>query len=106
MRQANVAVDGLRHPVDYREPREDVLSSSFHLLYIDTPRNIRWMRLQGHGKYQTLEAFEAADSHPVEQQIENAAAERGCRVATRGSPEDLYASLDRVILELQSEGKR
>ncbi len=105
MRQANVAVDGLRHPVDYESLAES-FSSSFHLLYIDTPRNIRWMRLQGHGRYQTLEAFEAADSHPVEQQIETLRPNADVVLRNQGSPEDLYASLDRVILELQSEGKR
>src|SRR5579864_4268050 len=46
----DVAVDGLRHPIDYQCLKNSFLSS-FHLLYIDSPAKVRWERLKGHGKY-------------------------------------------------------
>ena len=52
----DVAVDGLRHPVDYERLRNSFLSS-FHLLYIDSPRGERWERLRGRGRYSDFDTF-------------------------------------------------
>ncbi len=104
-RDGDIAIDGLRHPIDY-ESLAKSFSVSFHLLYIDSPRNVRWMRLKDRGKYQTLEAFEAADSHPVEQQIETLLPKADMVLHNEGSLEGLYTSLDRTILNLRSEGHR
>src|SRR5580693_5082660 len=41
---ADVAVDGLRHPLDY-ETLNNSFSGSFRLLYIDSPARIRFERL-------------------------------------------------------------
>src|SRR5712692_810163 len=66
---ADVAVDGLRHPLDY-ETLNNSFSGSFRLLYIDSLARLRFERLNRKGKYADLGSFEAADSHPVEQQID------------------------------------
>ena len=61
------AVDGLRHPIDFESLR-NAFAKSFFLVYIDTPREIRFERLRD--RYPTYDEFLAADSHPVESHIE------------------------------------
>src|SRR5208282_1070810 len=56
----DVAVDGLRHPLDY-ETLSSSFSESFRLLYIDSPTNLRFERLNQKGKYAELESFDAAN---------------------------------------------
>ncbi|MGC2331655.1 MAG: AAA family ATPase [Candidatus Acidiferrales bacterium] len=99
----DAVVDGLRHPIDFESLAES-FSSSFHLLYIDSPLDTRRLRLQGLGRYQTAEIFEAADSHPVEQRIESLRAKADVVLDNRSSLKDLYTSLDKTILNLRSEG--
>ena len=101
----DVAVDGLRHPIDY-EFHRDLLLSSFRLLYIDSPLKDRWQHLKGRGRYATLEAFEAADSHPVEQKIELLLANADLVIQNRGSLQDLYAAMDNAILSFRKEDSK
>jgi dephospho-CoA kinase len=100
---ANVAVDGLRHPIDYESLKKH-FASSFHLLYIDSPRTERWARLKAQGRYSSLELFEAADAHAVEQSIELLNESAAVVLQNSGSLQDLYASLDEVIRKIRSEG--
>src|SRR6266699_5475471 len=58
---ADVAVDGLRHPLDY-ETLSKSLSPSFRLLFIDSLPQLRFERLNKKGKYADTASFEAADS--------------------------------------------
>jgi dephospho-CoA kinase len=99
----SVAVDGLRHPIDYEAQKRSFLSL-FHLLYIDSPRNIRWTRLRGRGRYESQEAFDTADSHPVEQQIESLKNKAEAVLHNEGSLEEMYLSLERSISSFRSEG--
>ena len=99
----DVAVDGLRHPIDYQSLKNSFLSS-FHLLYIDSPAKDRWERLKGHGRYTNLDLFEAADSHPVEQQIDLLRANAEKVIRNEGSLQDLYTTLDEIVLNLKAEG--
>src|SRR5216683_7965931 len=48
--KVDIAVDGLRHPLDY-ETLAKSFSASFHLLYIDSRARIRFARLNHKGKY-------------------------------------------------------
>lgn len=98
----NVVVDGLRHPIDY-ESLVKKFESSFHLLYIDAAEETRWLRLKGRARYQSVEQFEAADSHPVEQHIEKIKAKAEIVLSNEDSIEKLYASLDVVIHNLTSK---
>jgi dephospho-CoA kinase len=59
-------VDGLRHPLDF-ESLNNTFASRFFLIYIDTPPEVRFDRLRD--RYKTFAEFMAADSHPVESNI-------------------------------------
>ncbi|HVR47706.1 MAG TPA: hypothetical protein VMT95_13835 [Candidatus Binatia bacterium] len=61
----DVAIDGLRHPIDAAMLR-DAFPGAFHLLYIDAPSHLRWERKQLGGRFQSPDAFRRADDHPVE----------------------------------------
>ena len=100
---ADVAVDGLRHPIDHESLKKH-FASSFHLLYIDSPRTERWARLKALGRYSSLELFEAADSHPVEQSIEQLKPSAVIVLQNGGSLQDLHTSLDEVIRKIRIEG--
>lgn len=100
----DVAIDGLRHPTDYQSLK-NCSGNSFFLLYIDTARNYRWEHLKGHSRYKSLSEFEAADSHPVEQQIELLRANATRVIHNEGSLQDLYESLDETVRDLKKEGQ-
>jgi dephospho-CoA kinase len=101
---ADVAVDGLRHALDY-ETLSSSFSESFRLLYIDSPGSLRFERLNQKGKYEDLSSFDAADSHPVEQQIDSLRANATLVVDNQGSLQDLYAAVNGVISNFRKEGK-
>ncbi len=103
--QVDVAVDGLRHPIDYESLR-DSFSFSFHLLYIDSPLRDRWERVKGRAKYAGLESFETADSHPVEQQIESLRANAALVIQNRGSLQELFSTVDGAMRNFREEGHR
>jgi dephospho-CoA kinase len=67
-RGTNWVVEGLRHPLDY-ETLKNVFASRFHLIYIDSSREQRWLRLQKRGRFRTFTEFCTADQHPVEELI-------------------------------------
>jgi len=67
-RKNDRAVDGLRHPIDYDSLKNE-FAFQFALIYIDTPPEIRFGRLRD--RYQTYDEFLAADSHPVESNIDS-----------------------------------
>ena len=79
-------------------------ASSFHLLYIESPREERWNRLAGGGRYTTVDAFEIADSHPVEQQIESLRAYGDLVLMNDRSLEELYVVIDNAIRGFKEEG--
>ena len=57
MPDVDVAVDGLRHPLDYESLRNSFLSS-FNLLYIDSPPKERFERLNRLGRYADFGSFD------------------------------------------------
>ena len=93
---ADVAVDGLRHPLDY-ESLKHSFASALHLAYIDSPLKTRWDRLKDQDRYASIGAFEAADSHPVEQQIESLRANAALVLHNESTLQDLYVALDQAI---------
>lgn len=101
---ANVGVDGLRHPLDYETLRSS-FSESFRLLYLDSPAKLRFERLNQTGKYAAFDSFDAADSHPVEQQIDSLRAYSALVIDNRGSLQDLYAAFDGAISSFRKEGQ-
>jgi dephospho-CoA kinase len=63
----DVSIDGLRHPLDL-ESLQERFGSSFFLLFVRAPREIRFSRLQD--RYESYAAFTEADEHPVESHID------------------------------------
>ncbi len=101
--ERNVAVDGLRHPLDY-ETLSSSFPSSFHLLFIDSPAQLRFERLNAKGKYADIAAFKSADAHPVEQQIDLLRAKANLVIGNEGSLQDLYAIIDETVSRFRKEG--
>lgn len=98
----DVAVDGLRHPLDY-QTLNDRYPSSFHLVYVESPPQLRFDRLKARGKYSDFGSFEAADSHPVEQQIDSL--RQNALVIENGSSIGaLDARVDEAISRFRKEG--
>ena len=102
--ERNVAVDGLRHPLDY-----DALHSSFfpsfRLLFIDSPPALRFDRLNQKGKYAGFASFQAADSHLVEQQIDSLRTNAALVLRNEGSLQELYAAVDETVSRFRKEGQ-
>jgi dephospho-CoA kinase len=101
---ADVAVDGLRHPLDY-ETLNNSFSLSFHLLYIESPSRLRFNRLNLKGKYPDFPSFDAADSHPVEQQIDWLRAIAELVIRNEHSLPELYLAVDEAIRSFRKEGQ-
>ena len=100
----DVAVDGLRHPLDY-ETLKNSFHDSFHLLYIDSPSRMRFDRLNQKGKYGDFASFEVADSHPVEQQIDSLRVNAALVIRNEDSLQELYAKVDEAIHCFRKEGQ-
>jgi dephospho-CoA kinase len=100
----DVAVDGLRHPLDY-ETLSSSFSESFRMLYIDSPARLRFERLNQKGKYTDFDSFDVADSHPVEQQIDPLRANAALVIDNKGSLQDLYEEIDRAISNFRKVGQ-
>jgi len=102
---SDVAVDGLRHPLDY-ESLDHSFAPSFHLLFIDCSQEQRWSRKRIQDNYRTLASFEAANSHSVEQYIHSLRTNAVSVLTNEGSLQDLYAALDVAIRGLKKAGHR
>ncbi|MGB8535722.1 MAG: hypothetical protein WCD57_04865 [Acidobacteriaceae bacterium] len=63
----DVAVDGLRHPIDYESLLAE-FGNRFSLIFVDTPLMVRFERTKD--RYTTYEQFLAADSRSVESNID------------------------------------
>lgn len=104
MPDVSVAVDGLRHPLDYETLKAN-FAPSFHLLFVDASQEVRWSRIKTKPKYPTLRAFEAADSHPVEQHIEPLRATAASVLKNESSLDDFYTALERAVQRLRKVGE-
>ena len=101
---ADVAVDGLRHLLDYGT-LSNSFSVSFRLLFIDSPPRLRFDRLNQKGKYADLTSFDTADSHPVEQHIDSLRPNAALVIHNERSLPDLYATVDDAIRTFRKEGQ-
>jgi len=101
--ERDVAIDGLRHSLDYDTLR-DSYSSSFYLLFVDSSPQLRFERLNAKGKYADFASFEAADSHPVEQRIDSLRINAALVIENDGSLEHLYTIVDETISRFRKEG--
>lgn len=101
--QADCAVDGLRHPLDY-DSLNGAFSPRIYLAYVSSPSELRWRRVQS--RYPELEDFRRADSHPVEQQIDSLRDKAFAVLENDRSLEDLYSKVDAVLNRIRSGGPR
>jgi dephospho-CoA kinase len=101
--QVNCAVDGLRHPIDY-ESLTEAFSAQFQLLYIESRQETRWQRVRT--RYDALENFRSADSHPVEQQIGALRVSAFAVLENDGTLEDLYSKVDAALERIRTGGQR
>jgi dephospho-CoA kinase len=101
--QADCAVDGLRHPIDY-----DTLSKTFgclfKLLYIESPLETRWRRLKN--RFPMLHDFSHAESHAVEQQIPSLREKAYAILDNDGSLQRLYSKIDAAITGIRNETRK
>jgi dephospho-CoA kinase len=100
---SEAAIDGLRHTID-QESLSVAFPSSFHLLYIDSRADQRWNHVSGKGRYTSRDIFDAADSHPVEQQIESLRTKADLVLSNEGSLQSLYTAIDEAISSFRKEG--
>ena len=101
--QADCAVDGLRHPLDY-DSLNEAFSSCFYLVYVNSPPELRWRRLQS--RYPTLEDFRQADLHPVEQHIDALRDKAFAVLDNSTSLQNLYSEVVAVLGKMRSGGPR
>lgn len=96
----NVAVDGLRHPMDYETLMAN-FGHQFRLVYLEAPEVVRWKRKP---RFHTIEEFRVADSHPVEQQIDLLKTKAFEVIENDGSLDNLYSAMDKVVKRIELEG--
>jgi dephospho-CoA kinase len=88
----NYAIDGLRHLIDYESLRHE-FGSHFELLFIDSPQELRWQRKKTKPRFSSYQEFQASDSHPVEQHINDLRRYAAVVIDNTGSIEELYSKL-------------
>ncbi|MGH8613800.1 MAG: dephospho-CoA kinase [Gammaproteobacteria bacterium] len=101
--EGDYAVDGLRHPLD-SETLKNRFTSQFHLLYIDSPPETRWRRVQERRGFASFADFQTADSHPVERQIPLLRPEADAILRNAGALEDLYSAVEGNLQRIRSGG--
>lgn len=100
----DVAVDGLRHPLDYHTLNGRFLSL-FRLVFVDSPPQLRFDRLKARGQYSDFAAFQAADFHPVEQQIDSLRESASVVVQNEASLNALYTEVGQAVSRFRKEGQ-
>jgi len=101
--RSDCAVDGLRHPTDF-DSLSKAFPSHFCLLFIDCAQEARWQRLRT--RYPLLADFKQADSHPVEQQIEDLRGKACESITNDGSLQDLYSKVENVLQQMRKGGRQ
>jgi AAA domain-containing protein len=95
------AVDGLRHPVDFRSLQAE-FNGDFFLFYLHSSQMERFRRHQGSARFPTFESFVTADSQPVERQICELESLAHFQINNNGSETDLYALIDAKLTEIRT----
>jgi len=90
----DAAVDGLRHPTDH-ESLLAMFRSQFSLIFVDTPLQVRFERSRD--RYSTFQQFLAADSHPVESNIELLRPLAAVTISGTMQGEELISELRRLV---------
>jgi dephospho-CoA kinase len=67
-RSRSAAIDGLRHRIDF-DSLSSTFGASFRMIFLEARPEVRFERLRS--RFPTYVAFQAADSHPVEANIDD-----------------------------------
>lgn len=89
------SIDGLRHTIDYEELKARFGPSSFSLIFVDTDTATRFQRLRS--RFDSYESFEAADSHPVEHNINSLRSLADIVISGDLATRELKQALDQFI---------
>ena len=90
-RSQSAAIDGLRHHIDFHS-LSYAFGASFRLVFLEAAAEARFERKRS--RFSSYEAFLAADSHPVEAQIDSLKPLAAATIPTEESLESLYRRLD------------
>jgi dephospho-CoA kinase len=90
-RSRSAAIDGLRHSIDF-DSLSNAFGASFRLIFLEVRREVRYERLLS--RFSGYDAFQAADSAPVEAHIDSLKALASTTISNEASMEDFYQRLD------------
>jgi len=90
-RARSAAIDGLRHPTDF-DSLSAAFGASFRLVFLEAPQEVRFERLRS--RYATGDAFQAAETQPVEAYIDNLRPLATLVIPNVGSVLSLHQRLD------------
>lgn len=87
-------IDGLRHRIDF-DRLATAFGDSFRLIFLEAPQDYRFGRLRS--RFSTIDEFQAADSHPVEANIDTLRLVASLIIPGDEPLESLYQRLDAWI---------
>jgi dephospho-CoA kinase len=90
-RSRSASIDGLRHSIDF-ECLSKAFSPAFGMVFLEAGEELRYARLKQ--RYATFEAFQVADSHPVEAHIDGLRSLATLTLLNESSLENLHERLD------------
>jgi dephospho-CoA kinase len=97
-------VEGLRHPLDY-ESLKNAFASRFHLVYIDSSQQARWLRLQKSGRFHTFDEFCTAENKFVENEIPGLKKFADLRIAGGEPLQQFYEPLSQFVGSLRKRNQ-
>jgi hypothetical protein len=100
-RSRSVAVDGLRHPIDFH-CLSYAFGTAFRLLFLDAAAQTRFRRKP---RFPTYDAFLVANSQPVEAHIDSLKPLAAAAVPNEASLDSLYRQLDGLLGSCRTEDR-
>ena len=101
--RGDYAVDGLRHPVDYRS-LEKKFGSRFLLMYIVAPVALRFKRVRRRRHLPNMRGFKKVDRHPVERHTSRLRPKANAVIQNKSSLRQLHRRIDSLISEVRKGG--
>ncbi len=99
----SATIDGLRHPIDHRSLSR-AFGPSFRLIFLEARPEIRFDRKRS--RFATFADFAAADSQPVEAQIDGLKTLAGGTITNEASLGNLYETLDNWVVARDKENAK
>ena len=96
-RSRSAAIDGLRHTIDF-DSLSTTFGDSFCMIFLEAPQELRFERHRE--QFPNFAAFQAADAHPVEANIECLKSSASVTISNNESVDRLYQQLDAWFVTL------